>query len=390
MIDDRRSHFRHGQDARGDHFREDMCSASVACVVDLLAIGIEDQVEVLILEVGREGRCREGAEPAARDVQGIAEHDAGTASDAQSGIGTGADADHDAAQSFAGGLGVFEQLRHRGHQSLANLGLFPSAYFIPEWVSGTASLRNHRDCEKTSKSRRRDRAILKRGEISYSVTRKLSDLEYFYEKMYLPLIEQKHGNSEFVMTGEQMDSRLRNDDAQLIMIHQGEQAVGGSLIIQENGLPRLYSQGVLNNDKNLMRLGVGTAIYLYSFDYLLNEGYSRVNMGWSRALLTDGSLYFKQRFGLVVQNTSPIGHFLKHAPESRAASECLAQTGFLQHLRGKTSAVLFGASDSDRDAGLVAQKKMQCESMGIDQVTTIDLKRSKQGSAYRKLQEKRG
>lgn len=305
------------------------------------------------------------------------------------------------AEEFIGSYKIYEMSRvskklscdleiYRGHQSLANLGLFPSAYFIPEWVSGTASLRNQRDCENTSKSRRRDRALLGRGEISYSVTRKLSDLEYFYEKMYLPLIEQKHGNSEFVMTREQMNSRLRNDDARLIMIYHGEKAVGGSLIIQENGLPRLYSQGVLNNDKNLMRLGVGTAIYLYSFDYLLNEGYSRVNMGWSRALLTDGSLYFKQRFGLEIQNTSPIGHFLKHAPESQPASECLAQTGFLQHLRGETSAVLFGASDSDRDAGLIAQKKIQCESMGIDQVTTIDLKRSKQASAYRELQEKNG
>lgn len=303
------------------------------------------------------------------------------------------------AEEFIGSYKIYEMSRvasklscdleiYRGHQSLANMGLFPSAYFIPEWVSGTASLQNHRDCESTSKSRRRDRSILERGEIGYSVTRKSSDLEHFYEKMYLPLIEQKHGHSEFVMTREQMHSRVRDDNGRLVMIYHGEKAVGGSLIVQENGMPRLYSQGVLNNDKDLMRLGVGTAIYLYSFDHLLDQGYSLVNMGWSRALLTDGSLYFKQRFGLEIQKSSEIGHFLKHASESQPASEYLAQTGFLQHLRGKTSAVLFGASDLDRDAGLIAQKKKQCESMGIDQVATIDLKRSTQTAAYREIQEK--
>ena len=278
----------------------------------------------------------------------------------------------------------------RSHQSLANMGLFPSAYFIPEWIAGTANLKKQLDCESTSKSRRRDRALLTRNDISYSVTRKLSDLDDFYDKMYLPHIEQKHGGSVFLMTREQMHSRVKNDDARLVMVHRRNEPVGGSLIIQEKGLPRLYSQGVLNNDKDLMRLGVGTAIYLYSFDYLINAGYSRVNMGWSRTFLTDGSLYFKQRFGLKIGETSPIGHYLKHTSGSKAANEFMAQTGFMQHRRGSSSAVLFGACDSERDQHLVARKTRQCESMGVDRVVAVDLKQAKPSSEYSGFQEKAG
>ena len=261
----------------------------------------------------------------------------------------------------------------RGHKLLANLGLFPSCFFVPEWVSGTSSLVQDALNEQTSRSRRRDRALLRKSELGYAVTVDPRDLDFFYEEMYLPHMHQRHGESVSLMTRESMMSRVKHDKGELVMIYRGNDAVGGSFVVQEKGRPRLYSQGVLQNDKNLFRLGVGTAVYLYSFDHLADCGFDEVHMGWTRALLSDGSLYFKQRFGFLVRESSEIGHFFNSASVTLAAIKYLENTGFISYRRGVKSAELFRASDAESSVKLLDQKRLQCSAMGLSRINVTDL-----------------
>lgn len=298
-------------------------------------------------------------------------------------------------EEFFGSYSIFELGRarqglcwdlelFRSHKILANSGLFPSSLFVPEWLSGVADLVQQKNIEDTSRSRKRDRNLMSKNDISYSVTTDAGDFDYFYDEMYSPHMHQKHGESAFLMSKEEMMSRVRADQGELIMIHMGRDAVGGSFIFYEDGRPRLFSQGVLRNDKDLMRRGVGTAIYLCSFDHLSKNGFRGVHMGWSRAFLSDGSLYFKQRFGLKVEETSVIGHFLRFSNASEAAKECLKHMGFIHYRHGKTKAALFRKNVTADSDAVLFQKKAQAEALGLDGVDVIDLGQSGPFTPYRK------
>jgi len=298
-------------------------------------------------------------------------------------------------EEFFGSYSIFELGRarqglswdlelFRSHKIFVNFGLFPSCLFVPEWLSGVADLDQQRTMEATSRSRKRDRKLMSKNDVSYSVTTDTGDLEYFYDEMYGPHMHEKHGESVFLMSKEEMMSRVRSNQGELIMIHMGKDAVGGSFVFYEDGRPRLFSQGVLRNDKDLMRCGVGTAIYLCSFDHLSKNGFSDVHMGWSRAVLSDGSLYFKQRFGLKVEETSVVGHFLRYSNASDAARECLKHMGFIHSRHGKTKAALFRRNvkaDADK---VFLQKQAQVEALGLDGLDIIDLRQSGSRKRYGK------
>lgn len=254
----------------------------------------------------------------------------------------------------------------RSHRNFANSGLFPTGYFVPEWISGTSSLSEQGNCEKVSRSRKRDRRLMLKNDISYSVTTDAGDLEHFYDAMYLPHMRQKHGESAFLMSREQMMSKVSGASGELLVIRMGARVVGGSFIVREHGRPRLYSQGILGNEKELMRRGVGTAIYLCSLDHLTDRGFDDVHMGWSRAFLGDGSLYFKQRFGFRVADTSEIGHFLKCPDPSEAGREWLRHMGVVHYRRGETRALLFGDALSGDSDSVFRQKRIQAEALGLN------------------------
>jgi hypothetical protein len=262
---------------------------------------------------------------------------------------------------------------YRGHRIFANIGLFPSSLFVPEWISGTADLESQKDCDQTSKSRRRDRAMLQRNDISYRVTREVCDLDYFYEQMYKPHMQEEHADSVHLMTRDKMLSHVLDQEGRLVLISKGGTEVGGSLIIHEAGRPRLYSQGILNNDRELKRNGVGTAIYLCSYDHLVSEGYSEVHMGWSRALLADGSLYFKQRFGFQYHAASPNGHFINYSGATSACNEFLVNCGFIHSRYGAAKATIFRSED-DEQTGQIKNKQAMCRTMGLASINVVDLK----------------
>lgn len=302
-------------------------------------------------------------------------------------------------EEFFGSYSIFELGRarqglcwdlelFRSHRIFANLGFFPSGLFVPEWLSGIADLVQQKNIEDTSRSRKRDRILMSKNDISYSVTTDTSDLDYFYDEMYGPHIQQKHGESDFFMTREEMMSKVRANRGELIMIYLGKEAVGGSFIFYEDGRPRLFSLGVLRNDKDLMRRGVGTAIYLCSFDHLSKNGFREIHMGWSRAVLSDGSLYFKQRFGLKVEETSVIGHFLRYSNASDAAKECLKHMGFIHYRHGKTKAALFRKNVTAGSDTVLLQKQAQVEALGLDGMDVIDLSQPGPPAFHRKSKAK--
>ena len=72
--------------------------------------------------------------------------------------------------------------------------------------------------------------------------------------------------------------------------------LGGFLVIYEASAPRLWSVGVLNGDRELVRAGVLASLYYLSFQYLSEQGFKRLNLGGSRPFFHDGILRYKRRY----------------------------------------------------------------------------------------------
>ena len=263
----------------------------------------------------------------------------------------------------------------RSHRALADINFFGSGFFVPEWLSGETNLDAQRQAAESSRSRKRDLRQLDKNEMHYTVTRKVRELDFFFNEMYVPHIRRAHGAGALLMGYDQMMQRLERGETELVLIWQGTQRVAGSLIVYDAGQPRLFSEGVLHADKTYLRAGAGAAVYLYSFDHLRQRGFKRVNLGRSRAFLSDGVLYFKERFGLTLTEPSDSGVFILPTPSSSAAAAFLQSNAFI-HVRGhRLRGAVFNRppNAASPNESLTFLRRMQA--LGIPGVETIDLAR---------------
>jgi len=177
-----------------------------------------------------------------------------------------------------------------------------SCFYVPEWVWCMRTL----DAQSVYGKRKPWTSVEKHG-FSSRVTSDVAALCHFYERMYLPLMNTSHGESAQLMKRHDMLRRVADGEAELLSIEKDGTAVAGCVIVYEGGEARLFSRGVLDADKGLLRQRVGDALSLYSIAYLLERGFSRVNLGRARPFLEDGALRFKLERGAYVTSGTDMG-----------------------------------------------------------------------------------
>ncbi len=267
--------------------------------------------------------------------------------------------------------GGYDLLIFRSHRVLADMNFFRGSCFVPEWLSGEADLEAQWRRADTSKSRKRDLRQLEKHRLRYRVTTDPTDLSFFFEEMYVPHIRRAHGPGALLMGYDQMMSRTQRSEGELVLITRDGQPLAGSFIVYDAGKPRLFSEGVLHGNKDYLRMGAGTAIYLHSFDHLRRRGFGRVNMGRSRAFLSDGVLYFKERFGVELMEPSDSGVFVQVLRLSAATQAFLDKNPFVhvrdRRLRGSVLAAELTACRKERAMAMHRMRRL-----GIDTIDVID------------------
>jgi hypothetical protein len=248
--------------------------------------------------------------------------------------------------------------------------IFRDYFFIPQWVSAEVSLQAEAVFEGNSPSRRRDIRKIASNKLSYRVTADTADLEYFYNAMYLPTMTSAHGGAAVLMSYRDMLDRAEAGEAELVYIADAEQPVAGSLIVYDDGQPRLLSLGMLHANRDYYRASVGSAIYLFSFQHLLKKGFDRVDIGRTRPFLRDGTLYFKRRLGMKVTQGSEHGFFLKPLNTDAAIREFLCSSPFIYANGEQLRGIAFFQSDTEaRDA---AELKLP----GLAQFEAVDIRQA--------------
>lgn len=219
-------------------------------------------------------------------------------------------------------------------------------FAIPNWL--TAEVSPHRaDIEDgRTKSRRRDIRQLKKHNLSYKVTAAESALSHFYHSMYVPTMQASHSDGALLMSFDHMMKRRTAGECELVVITQHDDEIAGSLIVYDEHLPRLWSEGVLNGDRKYLKVGTGMALYLFSFRHLLDNGHKTFNVGRSRAFLSDGALYFKKRLGIEVSHATGAAYSLRINNLSDSARKCLLANPFIFLSDSKLHSAVFVESDS--------------------------------------------
>ena len=181
-------------------------------------------------------------------------------------------------------------------------------------------------------------------------TTRPADLNHVYSDMYSPTMDSAHGPAAIKMPAATMIDRAASGEAELVYIYNGDEPVGGSLIVYDSGSPRLLSMGILHGDRVHLRAGVGDAIYLFSFRHLLSRGFGRVDIGRTRPFLNDGTLYYKRRLGMRLSSASKNGFFLKFLKQNRAVEDFICANPFVYSDRSALKGVACFREESERDA----------------------------------------
>jgi len=163
------------------------------------------------------------------------------------------------------------------------------------WVRGEIDLPLDQQVVKKKDYKEQLRRIRKAG-FEVELARDITQLENFYNNMYLPLVLGSHGESANPMSKQSFIENYEKLD--LLLIKSQGQAVAGELVAYEKTIPELRALGVKDRDPNHLKSGVIGACYHFGLQHLLKKGYTKVDLGPTRGLFSDGVLKYKRKWGM--------------------------------------------------------------------------------------------
>lgn len=200
-------------------------------------------------------------------------------------------------------------------------------YLVPCWVGGEIEFARVTERLSRSRNAKEDLRRMRTRDMSYSVTRDRAAFEHFYTEMYVPYVRNVYGDRAFLMTREDMLSRLGHSE--LFAAQVRGVTLAAQIILYEAGRLRAWSIGVKDGDRANLKTGVMKALDYFMFDYLAQKGYGAVHTGASRPFLRDGALQYKKRLGLGITDYDERGFALAFSTDSAGARAFLLANPFI-------------------------------------------------------------
>lgn len=187
----------------------------------------------------------------------------------------------------------------------ANVALLPRLS-AGSWVSTPAWVRMVLDywppvdwatLEKGFRSQRRNLKRFQQAGYSIRASHSREDLEFFYHRMYLPLIEKRHSIYSEYDTLAHMEQWLKQGRLLLVEDASGRPVAGHFEVITGRILFFMFN-GVLDADPDLIDQGVLSGLYHHEIRWCYEQGFSRYDAGGCRPFLNDGVYIHKTRWGM--------------------------------------------------------------------------------------------
>lgn len=139
--------------------------------------------------------------------------------------------------------------------------------------------------------------ILKSG-FSYRISNDLKDFDFFYYRMFIPLVSKQFGNLSIIDSYEEMKSSFVKGFLMFVM--EGEQSIAASLSTIKNRTLIGQRIGVLEGDERYIKSGMQSALYYFQIRLAKELNLEQVDTMNSRACLNDGIYRHKREWGAAV------------------------------------------------------------------------------------------
>lgn len=211
--------------------------------------------------------------------------------------------------------------------------------YIPTWVGGTLEIDLVLNRLRRSRNAKKDMSRIRNAQFSYEVRTDPQAFDDFYVHMYVPYITKAFGNRAFVMGYQDMVSKI--DRSELFLIKKGDEHVAGEIIVYEGDVPKAWSVGVRDGNREYVRAGALKAIEYFRAIYLRDKGFQTCHLGGSRPFLNDGVLRKKRAAGMQITDESPLSFGLMFAPRSDAVAAFLASNPVILSSAGRYWSAVF-------------------------------------------------
>lgn len=214
------------------------------------------------------------------------------------------------------------------------------SFFVPCWTGGYVDASDQ--TRQALKSIRWDMQKIKRFGLSPEISTDPALYEFFYNKMYLPFIRIKHGKGTVTARWDEVEAIM--GQSELIFIKWKDQYIGGAILIYLKDFGHLWINGVIDGNREYMKLGIVGAIDHFAEKRVLEKGYRKMHYGASRPFLKDGVLNYKRNRGLVLSDFIKIYFLVTPLDNSRSTKNFFLENPFLYLEEGKLAGAVFSNS----------------------------------------------
>lgn len=179
------------------------------------------------------------------------------------------------------------------YKRTSSVTLRKTEYCLPLWVNATLSL----PAQIKNNSLKNDIRLIKKNSLRYRVTDSTESIDDFYVNFWLPTIKKRYPETDTHKERESWNEYL----CELLLVSDGECDIAGVLIRYDDDRPYVWRNGVKDGELSFWNKGAIAATYYFSAEYLCLRGYDSVNLGMSRAFLSDGVFRYKKKWGVAIK-----------------------------------------------------------------------------------------
>lgn len=241
-------------------------------------------------------------------------------------------------------------------------------FYIPLWVHGEVDI----PLASLKKSIKSIVKKINREKLSFEVTTEECKISSFYHNMYLPYVNQRHGNMAIPTEYKYVKQYLETGACDLMFVKRKSEYIAGLLILYEKSGPRLWLLGIKDGDQCYLKDHAGTACYYLASSYLQEQGYGSVNLGGSRAFLNDGVLQFKKKWGFRLVGKSEGGFLIRPVFGSTGFKGFFHRNPFIYMDQKRLCGAIF--VENDQDCFSKSFEKL-CKGLWLNGLSTLNIYR---------------
>ncbi len=178
-----------------------------------------------------------------------------------------------------------------------NFFMGSKGYVIPEWTTVRINIDRPLEiiCQRNVSNFGDVFRRIRRYNMTYEVLKDEESFKYFYDRMYIPYISKRYGAEAWI---EGLDEILDSASSPLLIaVKENETIVGAGLVSISEGSLFLHRLGLMEGNDEYRRHGVIGAIYYFGVVEGQKAGCRYLDLGGTRAFLSDGLTKFKLRLG---------------------------------------------------------------------------------------------